>query len=423
MATIYPFPGLRYNSEKVDSPAKVIAPPYDVISEEEQENLYQLSPYNIIRLEYGKESTEDNHSNNRYTRAASDLNQWLEENILIQEDKPVFYWYEQQYEWEGQHYSRNGLIAALKTEPYENESVIPHEETLSNPKEDRLQLLRHCKTNFSPIFGLYPDKNNTIEEKCSFLKQLEPEMDFYDYSQQRHRLWIISDAKLQEQLQELFAPFTVFIADGHHRYETALQFSREMAAQGEKGYDRVLAVLVNLYSPGLLILPTHRVLFDIEQLNLENFISSLSNEFLIQEWSSPHELSLTKFLDELKAMGKDRFAFGMVSSEKVFALCVKDQFMTSEKKLDVVQLQEMVLEKQLGLTADSIKTGENLSYTRSAQEALNLVMQGKAQLSFILNPPGIDHTIQLAKTSQKLPQKSTYFFPKLITGLVLNKLD
>lgn len=423
MTTIYPFSGLRYNFEKVSSSADVIAPPYDIIGPEEQEELYRKSPYNIIRLEYGKENNEDTQENNRYTRAASDLNHWLQEGVLIQDDKPVFYWYEQQYSWEGKTYTRDGLIAALKTEPYENKSVIPHEETLSKPKDDRLQLLRHCRTNFSPVFGLYPDKEKTVENKCSYIKQTEPIMDFEDFTGQRHKVWIIEDSTLQNELQEKFASFTVFIADGHHRYETALEFSQEMAAKGKHGYDRVLAVLVNLYSPGLLILPTHRVLKGLSQFDPDKLLTSLEEEFNIEKWPAPDKLDLNKFTENLNQKGEDRFAFGMVSSDQVYLLQIKDEFKTSEEKLDVTWLQEKVFSKRLNLTAEDIKSGDYLSYTRDDVEAIELVKNKNAQVSFILNPPGLDQTINLAQTSERLPQKSTYFFPKLVSGLVLNKLD
>lgn len=423
MATIYPFPGLRYNTKKIISPENVIAPPYDVIGEEEQEDLYDLSPYNIIRLEYGKETEEDTSDNNRYTRAASDLNQWLEENVLIQEDKPVFYWYEQEYFWEGETFVRDGLIATLKTEPYEKGSVIPHEQTLSKPKEDRLQLLRHCRTNFSPVFGLYPDKEGQVEDKCASVKQKEPVMDFKDYSGQRHRLWTVEDPSLQEELQRIFESFTVFIADGHHRYETALEFSKEMEEKGKYGYDRVLAVLVNLYSPGLLILPTHRVIQGMDNLDVSRLLSSLEDEFNVREWSSSNEFELNTFTEELNKMGQDRFAFGMVTKDKSYLVQIKEEYMTSDEKLDVTWLQEKVLETRLNFTAEDIKEGDNLSYTRNIKEAVDQVVKGDAQVSFILNPPGLDQTVDIAKTNEKLPQKSTYFFPKLISGLVLNKLD
>ena len=421
MTTIYPFSGLRYNTEKISSPADVIAPPYDVIGPEEQEQLYKISPYNIIRLEYGKESKEDTPDDNRYTRAANDLAQWMQEKVLIQEDKPVFYLYEQQYTWEGNSYQRDSLIANLKTEPYENKSVIPHEETLSKPKEDRLQLLRHCKTNFSPIFGLYPDKEKAVENKCAFIKEKEPIMDFNDYNGQRHRLWIIEDTSLQKELQEDFESFTIFIADGHHRYETQLDFAKEMEAKGKEGYDQVLAVLVNLYSPGLLILPTHRVIKGMENLDLNKLVTSLGEEFELEEWSSPTEIDIDNFTEKLNERGDDRFAFGMVTKDKVYMLEAKEKY--SDEKLDVSWLQEKVLEERLNFTSEDIKSGDKLSYTRIDQEAIDLVVNGEAQVSFILNSPGLDQTVNLAQTNERLPQKSTYFFPKLISGLVLNKLD
>ncbi len=422
MTTIFPFRAIRYNPDQVDSLSNVIAPPYDVISPEEQEELYNISPYNIIRLEYGKEQSGDHEEDNRYIRAKNTLEQWMNEKVLIREEKPVFYWYQQEFTWNEQVYRREGLIAALKTEPYGDKAVLPHEETLSKPKEDRYQLLNHCKTNFSPVFGLYPDSEMKIDEECKNVKNNSPLMDFTDFSGQHHRIWTIENENLQNKIREIFKDFTVFLADGHHRYETSLQFARDMEEKGYPGYDTVLAVMVNLYSPNLLLLPTHRVVTGIENLDYSSIISYLQEKFTLEEWGTPGEINLDKFQNELKQRGQECFTFGFCTPEKVYLAQQKEKYQGKDD-LDVSLLQENVLETSLGLTPESIKSGDNLIYTKSAEEALEIVNNNEAQASFILNPPHVEQIISLSQKNARLPQKSTYFYPKLVSGLALNKLD
>jgi len=422
MTTILPFQAIRYNKDKVDTFSNVIAPPYDVISPEEQEQLYELSPYNIIRLEYGKETPEDNEKNNRYIRAKNTLDQWLNEGILVREERPVFYWYEQVFTWNEQTYRREGLIAALKAEPYREKAVLPHEETLSKPKEDRYKLLDHCKTNFSPVFGLYPDSHMQVDKLCSTVKDSPPLMDFTDFSGQHHRVWTIRDEGLQEKIQEIFNDFTVFLADGHHRYETALNYAREMEEKGIQGYDSVLAIMVNLYSPNLLLLPTHRVVTGISGLDYQTVISDLSGSFSVENWGEPGGVDLDAFTARLKECGSEHFSFGFCTPENLYLMQRKEKY-NSIEELDVSLLQETVLEKCFGLTPEKVKTGDNLYYTKNSGETLDLVTSGQAQAAFIMNPPTVDQIITLSKKSIRLPQKSTYFYPKLVSGLALNKLE
>ncbi len=420
MVKIAAFKGIRYNPEKV-SFSNVITPPYDVISSEEQNELYQRSDYNLIRLEYGSDYAEDNEQNNRYTRAAQTFSKWLESDVLIQENSPVYYWYEQQYNWKGTNYTREGLIATLRVEPYENGNVLPHEETLSKPKEDRLQLLQHCRANFSPIFGLYPDPQRTVENECAPVKEKQPIIDFTDQDNQSHRIWIIDDAHMHQRLEEIFESWPVFLADGHHRYETALYFSQIMGSNAPDGYHHVLIFLFNFYSPGLLILPTHRAIKGLDNFNTHDFLSQLEKYFTVVNYSPSQKEYLPDFIKEIRGKSHDHYIIGLCISGYFYQLHLNNQ--EEEARHDVDILQKYVLENTLKITADELREGELILYTRSEEEALRLVNEGEAQASFFLNPSSIKQVMASAQEGQRLPQKSTYFYPKLVSGLLLNILD
>lgn len=420
MAQISPFRGLRYNQEKISSYAEVITPPYDVITPEDQKELYNRSDYNLIRMEYGLEQHGDDENSNRYTRAASTFRQWLDKNILIREDIPVLYWYEQQFTWQGNTCTRQGLISTLKVEPYENKTVLPHEETLSKPKADRLRLLDKCRANFSPIFGLYPDKENLVERECSVYKKNEPVVSFTDHDGQSHRLWLIEDPSLHKRLKELFSKWSILLADGHHRYETALHFSKMMASENKNGYDHVLSFLFNIYDPGLLILPTHRVINGLKDFDAESFLNKLNENFIIEDYGPADKAALSTYCTELKEKGSDDCVIGVCAAGRLYQL--KYRYGREQLTLDVDILQKYIVEQALNLTAKDLRDGDLLTYTRSEEEALTTVCNHEAQISFFLNPSPMEDIIASAKNGTKLPQKSTYFYPKLISGLLINKL-
>ncbi len=420
MVKIAAFKGIRYNPEKV-SFRNVITPPYDVISSEEQNKLYQKSDYNLIRLEYGSDYPDDDKNNNRYTRAAQTFSEWLESDVFVQEKSPVYYWYEQQYNWKGTTYTREGLIATLRVEPYEDGNVLPHEETLSKPKEDRLQLLQHCRANFSPIFGLYPDPQRKVENECAQVKEKQPIIDFTDQDNQRHRIWILENTDIHQRLEEIFESWPVFLADGHHRYETALHFSQMMGADAPENYHHVLIFLFNFYSPGLLILPTHRAIKGLSNFNAHDFLSKLERYFTVKNYGPSQKENLSGFIEDIKGKSHDRYIIGLCISGNFYQLYLNNK--EEEARHDVDILQKYVLENTLNITSDEQREGELILYTRSEEEALRLVNEGEAQASFFLNPSSIEQVMATAQEGQRLPQKSTYFYPKLVSGLLLNKLD
>ncbi|MFY9114302.1 MAG: DUF1015 domain-containing protein, partial [Dethiobacteria bacterium] len=365
------------------------------------------------------EQDDDTKDNNRYTRAAAFFNDWLNESILIREDRPVYYWYEQKFTWKGTTYSREGLVGTIKAEPYKQKSVIPHEETLSKPKEDRLNLLNHCRANFSPIFGLYPDREKAVDHECSAVKEDEPIISFADMEGQSHKLWILKNPSLHRRLENLFREWSIFVADGHHRYETALHFSEIMASQQKQGYDHALIFLINIYSPGLLILPTHRVISNLKDFNVNAFIQKLEEHFLIEDCGPANKAELPKYTRKMEENGCQNSVIGFCAKGRLYQLTFRS---SREQQHDVDVLQKYILENAINLMPEDLRDNDLLSYTHSEEEALSMVCEQDAQIAFFLNPPNMECIINTASRGLRLPQKSTYFYPKLVSGLLINKL-
>lgn len=436
MSTVIPLRGIRYDQEKVGSIAQVVTPPYDIIDATAQARFYARNPHNIIRLELGQIFPQDDEKNNRYTRAASYYARWREEQVLQREADPAFYLYEQDFDLKGERKTRTGFICGVKLEPYSQGNILPHEETLSKPKADRLQLMRACHANFSPVFGLYADAEQVVNQALIAARQNRPpDTEFTDDAGETHRLWVITDPQTLNIVKEQMAQKPIFIADGHHRYETALSFSEEMAADG---YDRVLMTLVNLYDPGMLILPTHRMVKNVRNLDIDYFKEQLSKFFDLTPFPLPSEKAeqpqaTGEFFKLMEQSGESRPTFGMYSREKIlYLLTLKPEFSPLElldqsrsaawRKLDVAVLDNLILDQILGIGSEQRKNQDNLTYTRSEQEALEAVDTGYEQLAFFLNPTRVEEVTEVASAGDKMPQKSTYFYPKLITGLVINPL-
>ncbi|MTI85981.1 MAG: DUF1015 domain-containing protein [Firmicutes bacterium] len=445
MATIVPFQGIRFN-EQTEALNKLVTPPYDVIDVESQDAFYQSSPYNIIRLEYGKKYNNDSQSSNRYTRAAEFFGKWRKQDVLVKDEEPSLYLYQQEFEVNNEKRVRTGFVCGVKLEPYENGIVLPHEETMPKHKADRLELMRACKANFSPIFGLFTDRERLVDKLLLETAQgRQPDVEFTDGDKQVHRMWVISDPVIIAKIQESMGEHKVFIADGHHRYETALAYRDERRnsdanTTGIKPYDYVMMTLVNLYDPGLTILPTHRLVKQVD--NTERFLSQLEGEFSVenidldQHYGSPEKIeSLLKdraCLDESEGT-KQRHVFVVYNGQHCLRLVTlkDDQKLQAMMpaghsdawhRLDVSVLQNLVLEKHLGIGREERASGEYLKYTRDGNEVFRDVDNGNFDLGIFMNPTLMEEVIQVASGGEKMPQKSTFFFPKLITGLVINEL-
>lgn len=443
MSTIVPFRGIRYNPEQVSNLADVVTPPYDVIDTAAQERYYNKHPYNIIRLEYGKTYLEDNDYSNRYTRASTDYKAWLENKVLQTDSSPALYLYEQEFTVDGSRKVRSGFICGVKIEPYEKGIILPHEETLPKHKADRLSLMKACRANFSPIFSLYSDPEYSVTDSLKKAAAGIPHTAFTDEFGENHRLWAITDPGAIAQVQKIMADKRIFIADGHHRYETAMNYKqvREKEDSGYRkenpSYDYVMMTLVNLYDPGLVVLPTHRLVKKIDPGAIPGLLENLGHNFLLEEFEQGKDTkSIKKFLSDLSDKGRDssgkslhRHVFGIYINKKLLFASLKREddlpaLMRPDKSpewrgLDVSVLHSLIIEKYLGIDENLLARGDHITYTREEEGALEAVDRGEYQIAFFLNPTLVEEVTGVAANGEKMPQKSTYFYPKLITGLVI----
>lgn len=431
MAVIVPIRGLRYHRRFAGELARLITPPYDVILAADQDRYYAAHPYNIIRLELGRTLPGDGPDDNRYTRSAATLREWLDRGVLVQEEKPALYLYRQDFTVDGEKKTRTGIIGGVKIEPYEKKVVLPHEETLPGHKADRLELMRRARAAFSPVLGLYADPERSLDGLFARLTGRGPDASCLDEAGQGHALWVITEEDDIARVQDLLAGKQVFIADGHHRYETAQAFLRENPDSGAARY--VMMTLVNLFDPGLVVLPTHRLVKNLAGIDFPALLSALAQDFLLAEYRLA-DGTPAHFMTILRSLGAEgRHAFGLSrDGSAIHLLVLKDgvdpaRVMPADKsaawrELDPAILQVLILEKLLGLDAARQKSGEYLAYTRDEHQALASLREGGCQLAFLLNATPVTEVTRVAAAGDKMPQKSTFFYPKLVTGLVLYRL-
>ena len=446
MAKIIPFKGILYNKEKIRDMKDVVAPPYDVISPPEQEELYKRHENNVVRLILGKESDSDTPDNNRYTKAKDSFDSWQKDSILIKDAFPSIYVYSQEYhlgETEGFEKKRRlGFIALSKLENFGEGKIHPHENTLAKPKEDRLKLMQHCNANFSSIFGLFSDPSKRIDSVLKDYMRHSPLYDLVDDAGMRHTLWAIRDNKVIQIITGVMSDKQVFIADGHHRYETAINYRNEMREKlpnftGEELYNYVMMYFTNTNSEGLSILPIHRLVSNLSNFDKKKIIKKAGEFFNIEKLSlneSDEKTVKQKLFSDMKERGKKEHIFGMyLGNDEYLLLTLKDEDVLdrlitnsrhpSWKKLDVTILHTLLIEKVLGISEKNLAEQKNITYTISGDEAIKDVKAGKYQIALFLNPTKIEEVKDVAAAGEKMPQKSTFFYPKLITGLVMNKLE
>ena len=435
MADVQPLQGIRYNDKVSDNLAQIITPPYDVISEEAQAKYYARNPYNIIRLELGMDEPGDTSLNNRYTRAAATFAEWRLNSILQQENTPCYYLYQQIFTYNAQVFTRTSLLARVRLEPWSTGIVLPHEHTLAKPKDDRLKLLRACVTNFSPIMSLYDDPQGRMRRLLSSYSEAA-EVQITDEVNEVHRLHPITNENHIALIQNFFSERQLYIADGHHRYETALNYREETRALHRKldskdGANFVLMALTDIDDPGLLVLPTHRLLFGLNQETLKKLTSQhLARYFSVYEPEGV-DAAHAVLLERLAEIGASHSSFVLSTAQKTWLLSLNGAGKTRMEasghssawnKLDVAIAHTLILEDTLGLKAEDMTAGTHIGYTRDAQQALGAVQTGEAQASLILNATRIRQICDVAIADDRMPQKSTYFYPKLVTGLVMNPL-
>ena len=416
MAEIRAFKALRFDTEKAGAIEELVCPPYDIISEEQRQEYIYRNPNNIIRLELPK-------GDEPYKTAGEVLKKWLDSGVLKKDSEDAVYIYEEEFSINGIHAKFKGCIVRVKIEEFSKGVVLPHEETLSKAKEDRFNLMKATNCNFSQIYSLYMDSEHKIINRLDKLSECKPEIELTDGDEVTHRLWIVTDKDEINAICGDFADKKLYIADGHHRYETALNYRNYCRENGigDGGEDYVMMMLVDMEHDGLVVLPTHRLVRDLESFDKEKILNDCKEYFDVSEESdvSNAESKLKELYDE----GKKAFAF--YSGDKGYNLLVLKDEKVIEKLLpnksratqglDVTVLHTLVLEKIFGIDAENMAKQINLTYTRLFDEAIESVDTGKAQCAFILNPTRVTEIRDFAAAGEKMPQKSTYFYPKLIT--------
>jgi uncharacterized protein (DUF1015 family) len=445
MADIHPFRAFRYNPRKV-TPAQVVTQPYDKITPALQERYYAASPYNLVRIILGRREESDNPANNVYSRAAAHFRDWRQQGILSQDSAPSLYVYSQRFTVPGSsvELERRGFIALGRLEDYASGVVFRHEHTLAKPKADRLDLLRATRAHFGQIFMLYEDSGEVESLLASSLANPdEPAISVADEYGVAHRVWPVSDPKLIDSVRVAMGDKKLIIADGHHRYETALNYRNERraakmsntqpaSAPSVSPYEFVMMTFVNMNSPALRILPTHRVVQGLTSFSEDDFRNSARAYFDVDEVDPSIEASgATAILRESGRCGTSILA---VTANRAFLLHhpnpnkpeVFAGLSVRQQALDVVQLHKCLLEKVLNLSEESIRNQQNLSYVRDAAEALSLVRGTngtRANIAFLLNPCRMAQVRDVAFAGEVMPQKSTDFYPKLLSGLTIYALD
>ena len=434
MADIQPFRALRYNQQKVAA-VQVVTQPYDKITRAMQEKYYAASPFNLVRIILGRSEPDDNTKDNVYTRAAAFGRTWREQGILQQDADPSIYPYSQTFlSLSGKKFERRGFIALGRVEDYSNRVVFRHEQTLAKPKADRLDLLRATRVHYEQLFLLYEDSGE-IDSLLS--PSNAPAIDVKDEYGVAHQVWQVSDPQAIARVQARMRDQKLVIADGHHRYETALNFRNECRAaskesNGDAPYEFVMMTFVNMNDPGLLILPTHRVVHSLSSFAVDEF-EKASREFFEVEAVDPaiDASRATGLLEQrsrsgtLLAVTANR-AF-LLHSPKPAAAKFLSGLSSRQQSLDVVQLHKVLLEGVLKLSEESIRNQQNLSYVREPAEALAAVRgeAGKqaANIAFLMNPCQVQKMREVALAGEVMPQKSTDFYPKLLSGLTAYALD
>ena len=432
MTDFLPFRGLRYQPDVVGDVGATLAPPFDVIDAEAQAALHDRSPHNIIRLELGEQRETDTDQDNRYTRAAATLREWRHSGAMAIDAGPAFYVYTLEFKHEGKRRRRTQLLGRLRVEPWDAGVMLPHEQTMSGPKKDRLQILRHLRTNLSPIFALYKDPDQAI---AGHLSQGDLLTDV-EADGQRHTLHAISDPATTAAISAALRERPLYMLDGHHRYETALNYRNEQrdsasAWTGDEPENFAMVAISAVDEPGLVLLATHRL---VRPPSVPpDVIARLERYFNVED-TTPKSFDGTAVLRlaaRLSAAGQSGVAFGALGLEegRLHLLTLKDSNAARSlmpegtnvwQGMDVNVLEYVVLREALGMEAGS---AEAIGYTEDSAHAMREVESGRWPLAFLLNPTPVEEMLAVADSGEKTPPKATYFYPKLATGLVINAFD
>ncbi len=435
MAEIRPFHGVHYNPSLVNDCSLVICPPYDIITPQLQQELYVRSEYNFVRLEFDRELPQDTATDNKYTRSAATLEQWLKRDVLEVDETPAIYLHDQYFTHQGREYKRRGIIVRVRVEEWDKMVVRPHEGTTAEPKSDRLRLLWALQANTSPIFALFEGRKNQISSLLAKEEQNKPLLSLRSVDGEGHIVWAITEPKAINQICDSLADQPLYIADGHHRYESALAYRRERRAyspstSGDEAFNFVMMELVDFSDSGLIILPPHRLVRGISKSILDELMPKLKVFFEIEELplSMP---GVWEQVDDLTTKTKEvRLILFGLDMERLFVLRLRDFTITRQmmpyfhselyNRLNVSVVDHIILEKLLGLSRD--KEGAFLTYSHDGQDAVNKVLNQECQLAFLLSPVKAGVIKAIADVGDRMPRKSTYFYPKLPSGLVFYRL-
>lgn len=437
---ILPFKGLHY-TKKAGNIQDLITQPYDKITPKMQEEYYKVNSNNAIRVELGKDFPGDSDTENKYTRADCYFKVWMAEGVLERDDEPAIYIYNQEYPHPdtGEVKIRQSFIACGKLHEYEEKIVYPHEHTLSGPKQDRLMLMRHTKTNTGLVLVFYRDDQNDINKVLSTQTKGEPMFDAVDEYKTHHKIWKITDKQVIGKIQELMNPKTTIICDGHHRYETALNYRNEMRKKhpshtGNECWNYRMMAFVNQVDPNLYVFPTHRVIRDVPGFDAGKLLEKLAKDFDITEVPmSGNEVDTAKKLNEMmKAnIGKHAFGFYAKGAKSMQLLTLKSDSIADAlpisksndwKRLDVTVLHKIILEPLLGIDDAKLAAQTNVDYERYIPDAVEPVAKGTHQCVFLLNPTLTDQVEAVTKHFETMPQKSTDYFPKVQSALIIQYL-
>lgn len=439
MAVVAPFRALRYNLDKIAGMEQVVTPPYDVINASQQDGFYNADPHNIIRLELNRKRDSDSAADNRYTRAAEHLQRWMQSGVLKRDEKPAFYVSRTTYQDpDGNERVRTGFFTLLRLEDFDAGVVLPHERTFTEHKEDRLALIKKTRANISPIFALYPDDQNAVMGALQNAQAPAPDYDFIDPMGLRQQLHAVSDPAACASVRKLMADKVIFIADGHHRYETALNYRNHMRGQcPEAGlpasFNYVMVYLCSMSDPGLTVFACHRAVPRLDGFSAVDFMRHARQDFDEQVIEAPGGLAANApvLVEALAQAGRQRPSIGMAchDSDKLHILSLKPGAMDAEegpdvfgplRQLDVAVLTRMILEKILGLDNNARDMAHLISYNSDTRDTLAQVQSGQARVAFLLNPTKVEQVKAVAEAGLIMPRKSTYFYPKALTGLTLN---
>ena len=427
MAKIAAFRGIHYNESVTGDLGNVVSPPYDIISPEDRVHYHQLHPNNFVRLILGEEFESDDDTKNRFTRAKGYLDDWIAQGVMTQDKQPAIYVYQQRFERDGEPKTIRGLTCAVLLHDYAEKVILPHENTLAKPKSQLIHLIRNTRSNLDSVYGLYADPDGVLDRVMDRVMETAPAADTHDKDGVRHRMWMVTDRTEIGIVKTFLEAKPIAIADGHHRYETALAYRNEVREnhgytqgdQRELPSDYALMTIVNVHQEDMTIFPTHRVVAGLAGEALEGFEARLTERFDVAESTKENLLA------DMAGLG----AIGLYFGGRAVTLTPKpgasDLIDGSEasRSLELNVLHKLILEPILEIDDQKLRDQTHIIYTRDPEEAIALVDSGERQAAFLLNHIAVKSVLDIASAGEKMPQKATYFYPKLLSGLVLRKMD